>query len=55
MWNDSKIKWGIWTIIVLYNRDNNYVITDYATAIVDWIKIKEDTFYKLEWWKFVEC
>ena len=55
MWNDSKVKWGIWTIIVLYNRDNNNTITDYATAVVDWKKIKEDTFYKLEWWKFVKC
>ena len=54
-WYWVKWKWKIWNYICLteYDEDYNNVINCKVVKI-DWKKIKEDTFYVLKNWKFVE-
>ena len=54
---NSKAKGGKGTLIALANRVNTLKgveITDFKAAIVDGVKIKENTWYKLENGEFVE-
>ena len=54
---NSKARAGINSFIALANREWNgkeYVITDYAAAIVDGKKIKSDTWYVVKNGEFVE-
>ena len=51
----SKAKWTNWAWIVLteWGKEEENII-DIQAKKVDWVEIKEDTFYKLEWGRFVE-
>lgn len=55
---NSKAKAGIGSIIVLAKHDwrnNEFVVTDFAAAVVDGTKIKANTWYELKDGEFVEA
>ncbi len=56
----GKVKGGKGCVLVArdvkYNNDTGmYEVTDWACGIVDGVNIKEDTWYRLEQGKLVEC
>ena len=58
--NDGKVKGGYGCILVArkieWNREKERnEVTDWACAIVDGVNIKEDTWYRLQEGKLVEC
>ena len=51
----SKVRWRKWAWLVATEYDNNFEnIINVQVRQVDWIKIKEDTLYILDKWKFIE-
>ena len=58
--NNGKVKGGYGCILVARNIEWNsekrrYEVTDWSCAIVDGVNIKEDTWYRLQDGKLVEC
>ena len=54
---NSKAKAGLGSVIAIANRDivdDEWKITDFAAGVVDGVKIKPDTWYKVENGEFVE-
>ena len=54
---NSKAKAGLGSVIAIANRevvDDEWTITDFAAGVVDGVKIKADTWYKVENGEFVE-
>ncbi len=54
IWRKWKIKWIIWTRITLAEY-NDWECVCVRSEKIDWKKVKENIWYKLEWGEFVEC
>ena len=58
--NNGRVRGGHGCVLVARNIEwveeyNRYEVTDWACGIVDGVNIKEDTWYRLEDGKLVEC
>ena len=55
LWKKWQAKWkkGSWFCLCEYN--NKWICIDMKATKIDWKKIKENIFYTLQWWEFVEA
>ena len=54
IWYNNQIKAKKWSWITLAEYDNYWICACVKSQQIDWVILKEDTFYKLEKWEFKE-